>query len=109
MGRSPDEIRSSIDQTRDAAAETAAETVAAAKERLDVAGRAQDTLSETAGSLGETAGTAQRALQGDPEARRELSSKAEQTWEALKERPATLAAVAGVAGLVLGRLTKRRR
>lgn len=112
MGRSPDEIRSSIEDTR----KEATETVTAAQERVDVAGRAQDSLAGAAASVSEAtdtlsgvAGTAQRALAGDPQARRELTSSAQRAWETLEERPALLAAVASLAGLVLGRLTKRRR
>lgn len=98
MGRSPDEIRNDIEGTRQQAAEDAAEV----QRRLDVPARGLDALRDLAEK-------AVRSLGGDDEAARSLGETVTRTAHTLEERPGLLAVVAAFGGLLLGRVTKRRR
>jgi ElaB/YqjD/DUF883 family membrane-anchored ribosome-binding protein len=97
MGRSSDEIRADIEQTRS----EAAETVQAMTQKLDVAQRARDTASNL------VQGTREVVEDGSFAERVEAAG----AWaiDSTRRRPGGALAAAGTLGFIAGRLTKRRR
>jgi len=98
----PDQLREQIGQTR----EELGETVEALSDKADVKGQVSDKVDEQKERASQAADQArQRVSEASPEDVKQFAASARAQVES---NPVPAAAGAFVAGLVLGRLTKRR-